>query len=117
VVIRHNNVIIDRESRTVQVGGRIRNFTHKGGHSPFHPGNYFFKVVCHLILNGWTSRQQLFDFVFASGPEGGPLSGSDTLDVQLCHWRPKLLEVGLHIIRDKRAGIVWYKIQEIPVDA
>jgi len=117
VVIRHNNVIIDRQARTIQIGSKIRRFVHRNSHSHGTAGAYFFKTVCYLVLNGRTRRDQLFDFIFADDEGGGPISGVNVLDVQLHNWKPKLFEVGLCIVKEKHAGFVWYKIQEIPVDA
>jgi len=117
VVIRHKGIEIDQKNRTIKVGDRLRHFTRIGAHSctPRNDG-YFFKAVCHLILNGWTSRQELFDYIFGDDENGGPDSGLKSLDVQFHYWQPKLNAVGMHIVRDKRAGLFWYKIQELPVD-
>jgi len=117
VVIRHKSFEIDRKNRTIKVGDRVRHFTRIGAHSctPENDG-YFFKAVCYLILNRWTSRQELFDYIFALDENGGPDSGLKSLDVQLHYWQPKLIAAGMHIVREKRAGLFWYKIQEIPVD-
>src|SRR6266851_4307668 len=116
MVIRHAGFEINRRNRTIRIGDRVRLFTHNGNHSSFHEGNYFFKAVCHLILNGWTSKEQLFNYIFGEDESGGPNSGMKTLDVQINQWQPKLNAVGVHIVRDKRGGVIWYKIQEIPVN-
>ena len=32
----------------------------------------FFSGVCHLILNGWTRWEDLFDYLYGADPGGGP---------------------------------------------
>ncbi len=114
MVIRHDGFEIDRKNRTITIGDRVRRFTYTGAHShAYGHDGYFFKAVCHLILNGWTRKEQLFDYIFSDDANGGPDSGLKTLDVQINQWQPKLNAVGMHIVRDKRGGVIWYKIQEI----
>ena len=117
MVIRHDGFEIDRKNRTITIGDRVRRFTYTGAHShTYGHDGYFFKAVCHLILNGWTRKEQLFDYIFGDDVNGGPDSGLKTLDVQINQWQPKLNVVGMRIVRDKRGGVIWYKIQEIPVN-
>jgi hypothetical protein len=49
-------------------------------------------------------------FLFGDNENGGPNNGLNIIDVQLVQWRPKLARIGLRIVREKRSGIIWYKI-------
>lgn len=111
MVIRFNDCVIDREKLTIMVGHRIRQFHRiKGNRSYSKHDNIFFETIAHLILNGWTRKQDLYDFLFADDPDGGPLAGLNTLDIRFHQWRPYLDKIDLKIVREKRSGIMWYKV-------
>ena len=113
-MIRFQNIVIDRQRLTISVGERTYQFRHgKLPHSMSHLENYTFAACCHLLLNGWTSKDQLFDFIFGKLPNGGPDSGLLGLSVQIVHWNKKMKSIGLRIVGDRRAGVTWYKIEEI----
>ena len=118
MVIRcSNGIVIDRAARTITVSGRTRYFRPTGPKSGptksyAERATYFFDAVCHLILNGETRKQDLFDFLFRHDANGGPEAGLAILDARICQWRPALAKLGLEIIYEKRGGIGWYKVKE-----
>jgi hypothetical protein len=62
-VIRFGNVTIDRKAMTITVGSRVHKFEcRRNPNSYSNQQNYFFKAVCYLLLNGWTRKQDFFDF-------------------------------------------------------
>lgn len=104
MVIRFNGCVIDKQAMTITVGSKIRRFDKRA------EGNKIFEIVCSLLLGGWTKREDVFNFLYANDPEGGPLAGHHIIDQWLHKQRAQLEALKLKVVLEKRGGDVWYKI-------
>ena len=110
MVIRHNGIVIDRQAQTIFHNGFTRHFRATKNSAYSKHGNLFFEAVGFMMLNGWTSRDQLFHHLYGGDPDGGPECGVHMLDVRLPQWRASLGRLGLEIVREKRGGVQYFKI-------
>lgn len=105
-MIRFRQVIINRAKHSISVGSCYHEF------DPVNRGNSYkkkgtsigFEVIAHLLLNGHTSRQELFDMIYEHDESGGPISGYNIFDVRFSQWKPIFDALGLRLCREKQAG-------------
>ena len=117
MVIRYDNIQIDRETATLTVDGRVYQFkgeiyTGRRRRCPTYSSykDLLFATAQHLLLNGWTRKLDLYEYLYGDSADGGPNLGPHQIDIQMHQWRPKLAKMGLAIIREKRSSVMWYKL-------
>jgi hypothetical protein len=111
MVIRYNDIVIDRAKLQITVRSKVRQFQKQPVLSTYsHHRNIFFATVEHLVLNGWTRKQALWDYLYGRSADGGPDNGLKVLDIRFHQFRPALADLNLRIVREKRGGHIWYKV-------
>ena len=115
MVIHTSNIMIDRENFIIYVDQKARQFVPSRGKKNAEHGHHslFFAACQHLILNGWTKRSDLMDFLYGADPDGGPIGGETDIDIHVCRWNIALESLGLIIQWEKRGGAKWFKIERM----
>lgn len=115
MVIRTDDILIDRKTLTIQIGDRIVQFNGYGG----RPKRYAkdksvaFVTISHLLLQPWLTREKLFDLVYGHHSDGGPDNGWHIFDIHFIHWKNHFKNLGLKLIRDKRGGVMHFAFRRI----
>lgn len=78
-MIRHNGIEIDKVLYTISHLGKTCEFAFRT------KPNKRFDTVCHLILGGGISKEQLFYRLYGNDSSGGPLQCEKSLQTLLAH--------------------------------
>lgn len=118
VVIRHSNIVIDRAAGTIAVGSCHYKFQHThGSRSYVRKGtSVAFETFAYLLLNGHSTRKQLFDFVYGHDKEGGPVDGPSIFDVHFVNWSHIFCALGVELCREWKSGTQYLFLKSLPYD-
>lgn len=107
MVIRYNDITIDRKKRTIRHRERCYQFDGRRSGS-FDMG---FQTICYLILSGGASAEMVFWHVYGDDIEGGPDLGPQIVLVALCQWKHGIFDrLNLEWRSWKIAGVSFYEI-------
>lgn len=111
-MIRHNDITIDRKTRTISRWFVCPDFCGAVSYHWLHKTKRTieFNMAQHLLLAGRTTLGEIFDALYGADADGGPESGLEQVRVMLCHLKPKLATLGLQLISEKRAGRPYYHV-------
>jgi hypothetical protein len=110
VVIRHDDITIDRKSLTISVGYNAYQFRLAAGSQEYTPHprtSLAFECISHLLLAGHTSDERLFEVCYGSLANGGPIDGPHIMLVHYCNWRHILDKLGLELAKDRIASVTY----------
>ncbi len=99
--------------RGIEINTKLMMISHAGESKRFQPRGgreRSFKMWSHLICSPGTTREELFDFLFAHDPDGGPINGLNYLNTVLCQQKPEIARLKLRITREKRGGVKFWGI-------
>jgi hypothetical protein len=112
VVIRHNDIVIDRKSLTISVG--YRSYAFKLSHNGYLRNTCIvFESICFILLKGWVSKPELFEHIYGQCAKGGPDHGIYIFDIHLNQWKKHYAALGLCLMRDKRGGIIHFALEQV----
>lgn len=119
-MIRHNDWTIDRKTLTITHRGCTYVFSARKGNERKHIEQGVsgrFTVLEHLILSGGRATStQLFSRLYDHDPEGGPLKGHEQIKIMLHQIQREVLpRLSAVLIKDRRAGRMWYEIKPFSV--
>ena len=108
-VIRHNDIVIDRKTRTISVGVRSYKFRISAGNKKYvgPDSSAAFDAISHLLLNGHTTDAELFDVIYGRTGEGGPDSGPKMMLIHFINWGHMLDALGLQLSKEKMGGVLY----------
>lgn len=92
-MIRHNEIEIDNERRTIKHRGALVRFNQ----------NRSFSLLKHLILSGHKNIDELFDLVYNEPEDGGPLSGTNGISVLLTQNKKYYEQLDLVLSKERGA--------------
>lgn len=96
-MIRHGNIEID----CVQMV--IRNGEHKHKLAS-NARRVQFPILCHLILSGGVTLDQLFELLWGHREDGGPMTGIELLRVRFCQYKTIFCALNMKLVRERRSG-------------
>jgi DNA-binding response OmpR family regulator len=104
VVIRHNDITIDRKRLAITVGERHVRFSHSVG----------FDAFSALILQPGLTRTELFERVYGEREDGGPEMGVHIFDVHFGRsWRRYFELLGVKLVRERRSGHMYFSLRRV----
>jgi len=141
-MIRIGPLEIDRKNFTVRRGNTVLVFAPNGGRPPKRPrrrvfvdGEYVeipklscwvrtgaeslvsFRLLCHLLLAGPRTCEELFELIYADCESGGPLAGSHVIHIFMHRLKSACRELSLELQKSRRAGRHAYAIVPREIDA
>jgi hypothetical protein len=106
MVIRYSDVVIDRTRLTIGIGAYTYKFTNSNGPIVYRKkdSSVAFETITYLLLNGHSTRQQLFDLIYGHDKEGGPIDGADIFSVHFHNWKHIFDALHLELRREWQSG-------------
>lgn len=113
MVIRHNDIMIDRANQSITIGEYTAYFPQRYSHYQDAKGtSVAFKIFEHLLLKGEMSREQMFEHIYGHCPDGGPENGKHIFDIHFGHWLKHFEALRVKLVRDKRGGTMYLKLRK-----
>ena len=109
-MIRHNGIEIDRKARTIANGEFAWRFNTNRFQGGGFCGDNRFRLVEHLILNGGATSDDLFDLLYAHDPDGGPINGTNAIQVMLSQLVKVYAGLGMKLRRERHNGRIRYSL-------
>jgi hypothetical protein len=94
-LIRFQDIIIDRSKQTIVRDGRIIYFPRWRG------GSVLFQLACALLLGGPMTRTAHFDLLYDDREDGGPMSGTEAIEVMFCKIAERFSLIDVELLSDR----------------
>lgn len=102
-MIIHNDITIDRVRMVIHRGDRRFKFSK-------YARRRMFPIICHLLLSGGISKDQLIEVMWGHREDGGPLYATNMIAVFFYQYRRVYKALGMRLHRDRRASVSYYSL-------
>lgn len=108
-MIRHNGIIIQPKLLTISTAAGSFRFDHR------KRASIKWAITIHLLLGGGMTLEQIFDEVYASDPNGGPLFGYRAVNTIIWQCFPiyRKLKLSLKANRSGRTQSVYSLVPQV----
>lgn len=115
MVIRYSDIVIDREQNTISIGAHRYEFkAYNTSRSYVRKGtSVAFETFSHLLLNGHTTRRQMFDLVYGHDAEGGPIDGPSIFDIHFVNWAHIFSALHVTLAREWKLGVQYLYLKRL----
>lgn len=110
-MIRTDGIEIDRDNLTIRHRGRRwRSYDSTARNAEYGHKSLTFEAISHIILHGPITKTKLYEHVYGSSLNGGPLDGPHIFDVRIFQWKPIFELLDLELSKEKFNSTTCYRL-------
>lgn len=109
-MIRHNDITIDSKRCVITHRDAQVFFKSPECRSRYEPYVQY-RLLCHLILGGPQSADELYELIYGGREDGGPNQGRHIICVHFCHMKERLAALSLELRKFRDCGVLRYWVE------